>query len=162
MFDSSRRFRRRGWRGGKARMRMRMNIRSYKKYYQRNWASSSHNVWVTQRLQTDLMLKAYKVFHVKAARHMQFVWTGHLVNHCKEEETICWLNIEFNWQLHLSKVTITFLKTSCFIQWRLRELLTPITNAVKKLPSPSAISIATMHRFSNFSPISIGGQLTWS
>ena len=141
---------------------VRMNWRSYKKYYQRNWASSSHNVWFTQPLQTDLMLKAYKVFHVKAARHMQFVWTGHLVNHCKEEETICWLNIRFNWQLHLSKVIITFLKTSCFIQWRLRELLTPITNAVKKLPSPSAISIATMHRFSNFSPISIGGQFTWS
>ena len=63
-------------------------------------------------------------------------------------------------QMNLSKVIITFLKTSCFIQWRLRELLTPITNAVKKLPSPSAISIATMHRFSNFSPISIGGQFT--
>ena len=102
----SRRFRRRGWRGAKRRM----HWRSFKKYYQRNWSSSSHNVWFTQPLQTGLELKACKVFHVNAARHMQLVWTGHLINNCKEEEAIHWLNVRFNWQLHLSKVIITFLR----------------------------------------------------
>ena len=59
-------------------------------------------------------------------------------------------NIRFNWQSHLSKVIFTFLKTSCFIQWRLRELLTPITNAVKKRPSPTAISDCNNSPFQQF------------
>ena len=37
-----------------------------------------------------------------------------------------------------------------------------ITNAFKKLSSRSVISIAIMHRFSNYGPISIAGQFTWS